>query len=327
VCHFKIEGLPTVLAFKSILEPIEVGGQKGLTKVPVKYEGPLKPAALAKWAASFLSDPIDALIDITTANIGVFYKEERAILKGLLFTDKDKKSNLMRSVALNFRLDFITKQWLPIGQVSHTQEELVNQYGVTSFPTLIIINENGEKIDHFTGQFTISELTLFFNKHAYTPTEEDLQPKQSPKKQKTPSPPPKPKEVKLHHVTDQESFDSVCFSMGLCIITFLDTDSEDHQRYIDTLNELVKKYPSVQFMWLDGNKHSEFKSAFGVAESYPQAVAYQRKAKRYRIFMGGFDVDLLSEFIDLVQAGTSKKARISVLDKEPDFGDEGKDEL
>jgi len=315
------------LAFKSVLEPIEVEGQKGLTKVPVKYQGPLKPSSLVKWATNFLSDPIDPVFDITSSNIGTFYKEERVKLKGLLFTDKDKKSNLLRSVALNFRLDYITKQWLPIGQVSHTQEELVNQYGVTSFPTLIIINEKGEKIDLFTGQFTVSELTSYFEKHAYTPTEEDLQPKQTSKKQKAPSPPPKPKEIKLHHVVDQESFDSVCFQLGLCVITFLDTDSEDHQRYIDTLNDLVKKYPSVQFMWLDGNKHSEFKSAFGVAESYPQAVAYQRKAKRYRIFMGGFDVDLLSEFIDLVQVGTSKKARISVLDKEPLVGDEGKDEL
>jgi len=184
-----------------------------------------------------------------------------------------------------------------------------------------------KKIDTFTGQFTVSELNSFFEKHAYVPTEEDMQPKQS--KQKTPPPPPKakPKENKLYHVIDQESFDSACFQLGICVITFLDTESEEHQSYIDTLNDLVKKYPSVQFMWLDGNKHSEFKSAFGLAESYPQAVAYQRKAKRYRIFMGGFDVDLMSEFIEMVQLGTSKKGRISVLDKEPTVGDEGKEEL
>jgi len=126
----------------------------------------------------------------------------------------------------------------------------------------------------------------------------------------------------LHHITDQESFDSACFQSGLCLIAFLDPETEDHNKYIKTLKEIVSKYTSVQVMWMDGNKHSEFKDVFGVADYMPQAVAYQRKAKRYRIFTAGFDFDLLSEFMDLVQAGTSKKGRISILDKEPPIGNE-----
>jgi len=89
--HFKIESLPTVLAFKPILEPIEIEGQKGLTKKPVKYQGALKPAALAKWAANFLSDPVDPLIDIVPGNLDTFLGQDRAKLKGLLFSDKEKK--------------------------------------------------------------------------------------------------------------------------------------------------------------------------------------------------------------------------------------------
>jgi len=118
----------------------------------------------------------------------------------------------------------------------------------------------------------------------------------------------------------------VCYQLGLCLITFLDPEAEEQQSFIDTLNELVKKFPSIQIMWLDGNKHKQFKSAFGIAEGYPQAVAYQRKAKRYRIFTGGFDVELLSEFLEFVQAG-SKKGRISVLSEDPVVGNDEKDEL
>jgi len=179
-----------------------------------------------------------------------------------------------------------------------------------------------KKLRFFSGKFNSKELVSFITKFAHPVTEEDLQPK---KKAKTKQPSPPQKESKLHHVTDQESFDSVCFQLGLCLITFLDPEAEEQQSFLDTLNEIVKKFPSVQTMWLDGNKHKDFKSAFGIAEGYPQAVAYQRKAKRYRIFTGGFDVELLSEFLELVQAG-SKKGRISVLNEDPAV-DDGKEEL
>jgi len=177
--HFKIESLPTVLAFKPFLEPIEIEGQKGLTKKPVKYQGALKPAALAKWAANFLADPVDPLIDIVPGNLDAFLGQDRTKLKGLLFSEKEKKSNLMRAVALNFRIEYLSPSWLPIGQVSHTNKDIVDRYGITSFPSLIIVDENGDKIDTFSGQFTVSECSSFLAKHAYTPTEEDLQPKQT----------------------------------------------------------------------------------------------------------------------------------------------------
>jgi len=325
--YFEVQSLPTVLAFKSSLEPIEMEGQQGFTKKPVKYEGPLKPAALAKWASTYLSEPIDAVIDVTNDKLSAFVEFDRVAKKAIVFTDKEKKSNLLRAVALNYRVDFLAKQWIPIGLVRNTESEIISKYKITSYPSLIIINEAGEVVDTYTGQYTVKELGGFLEKHAHVPTEEDLQQgpshKKKPSQKASPPPPPaKKKEQKLHHVTDQESFDSACYQMGLCLIAFLDSESEDHQKYIDTLNVIVKKYASVQVMWLEGNKHMNFKSAFGVADYLPQAVAYQRKAKRYRIFTAGFEKELLSEFLDLVQAGTSKKARIATLDKEPAVGNE-----
>jgi protein disulfide-isomerase A6 len=322
--YFQVQSLPTIFALKPILEPVEVEGQSGYTKNPVKFEGPLKPAAIAKWAAGFLSEPLDAVIDINSKTVGTFQAFSKAPKKALVFTDKDKKSNLLRAIALNFRIDVLSTNWIPIGLVKHTETELTEKYKITSFPSLVIIDNQGDAVDTYTGQFTVDELTEYLKKHAYTPTEEDLQP-QSNQKKSTPPPPPTPakkREHKLNHVTDQESFDSSCYQSGLCLVAFLDPEGEDHQKYLKTLKELVDKYSSVQFIWMDGNKHSEFKNAFGVADYLPQAVAYQRKAKRYRIFTAGFQTDFLSEFIDLVQAGTSKKGRISTLDKEPPVGNE-----
>jgi len=316
--YFKVQSLPSVFALKSILEPIEVEGQKGYTKNPVKYEGPLKPAALAKWAANFLSDPIDAVLDIDSNTISSFLNFDKTKLKALVFTDKEKKSNLLRAIALNFRVDFLTTAWLPIGLVHNSNTEIVSKYQISNYPSLIIVNEEGEAVDKFTGQFNIKEITEYIQQFAHTPTEEDLNPpvKEKPKS-KTPPPPPKKKEQILHHITDQESFDSACYPSGLCLIAFLDPEADEHQKFIQTLKEIVTKYSSVQVLWMDGNKHSEFKNAFGVADYMPQAVAYQRKAKRYRIFTAGFETELLGEFLDLVQAGTSKKGRISTLETEP----------
>jgi len=312
-----------------LLEQIEIEGKVGLTKKPVKYQGPLKPASLAKWASSFLSEPYDPVLDITSENIENFLSNEKWN-KAILFSDKDKKSNLIRALALKHKIDIISQKWLPIGQVPHTQQSIVERFGITSFPTFIVVNEKGEIKSRFSGDFTISELSDFLNPYTYTPTEDDLKPKEQKKQTKqkeSPKEPPKKKEIKLHHVTDQGSFDSACFQLGLCIIAFLDPQTEEHKDYILALEELVKKHPSVQVLWLDGNKHESFKLAFGVAEGLPQAVAYQRKARRYRIFMGGFETDLLSEFIELVQGGGSKKGRIMILDNEPEVGGEEKEEL
>eukprot|EP01123_Difflugia_compressa_P009896 TRINITY_DN3430_c1_g1_i1.p1 TRINITY_DN3430_c1_g1~~TRINITY_DN3430_c1_g1_i1.p1 ORF type:complete len:432 (+),score=95.03 TRINITY_DN3430_c1_g1_i1:112-1407(+) len=324
--HFKIEGLPTVLAFKGILEPIETpDGQKGFSKVPVPYKGQLKPAQIVKWATSFLSEPIDPVIDITNENFQLFLSEKRSPAKALLFSDKDKKSNLLRSVAHNFRIDFITKYWLPVGQVPHTNTELVERYGITTYPSLIIVDEKGEVMDTFSGEYKSEEMKSFVQGYAYEVKPEDLQPNEK-DKQKQQSSTSKPRKAELHHVTSQESFDSSCFQMGLCLISFLDPSSEEHQSYLETLDEIAKKFTSVQVLWMDGTRHEDFKSAFGVAESYPQAVAYQRKAKRYRIFMGGFDVDAITEFIEIVQTGSVKKGRISLLDREPQIVDEEEEE-
>jgi len=179
--HFKVETLPTIYAFKSMLEQIEMEGKVGLTKKPVKYQGPLKPASLAKWATSFLSEPFDPVLDINSENIENFLSHEKWN-KAILFTDKEKKSNLIRALALKHKIDIISQNWLPIGQVAHTQQEIVERFGVTSFPTFIVVNEKGEIKSHFSGQFTISELSDFLKPFTYTPTEEDLSPKEQQKK-------------------------------------------------------------------------------------------------------------------------------------------------
>jgi len=326
--YLQVQSLPTILAFKSLLEPVEVEGEKGYTKKPVKYEGPLKPAALAKWASNFLSEPIDAVLDIDSNNIDRLLSFDKSPLKALVFTDKEKKSNLLRAVALNFRVDYLTPLWIPIGLVHDTDTELVSRFQISNYPSLIIINEAGDIVDTYSGQFNVPELREYLSQHAHKPTEYDLHPPEEVKNEKKkpqtkqPPSPPKKKEQKLHHITDQDSFDSACYQTGICLIAFLDPESEDHQSYLSTLKEIVTKHPSIQIMWMEGNKHTQFKNAFGVADYLPQAIAYQRRVKRYRIFTAGFETDQLSEFLNLVQSGTSKKARISTLDKEPPIGNE-----
>jgi len=84
------------------------------------------------------------------------------------------------------------------------------------------------------------------------------------------------------------------------------------------LDKLVQnpKFASVRILWVDGAKHSGFQSAFQTADGFPQAVAYQRKSKRIRYFMSGFEEDLLGEFLGMVQGG---KGRTASLDVDPKF--------
>uniref|UniRef100_A0A6B2L5M2 protein disulfide-isomerase n=1 Tax=Arcella intermedia TaxID=1963864 RepID=A0A6B2L5M2_9EUKA len=322
--YFKVESLPTIFLFKSYLEGEQVEGKKVWTKNPIKYVGEMKPVSIVKWASQYLLDPFDPVIDITDeSSLDQVFKNIQLKNRAILFSDKQKKSNLMRSVAIKFRPDTLTKHWILIGQASNTQTELVSKYEIDSFPKLIIVDDKGKKLDTFAGQFTNSEISDFLKKYAQDAVDPQINPV-PPEAQKAE---PKPREAKLYHVTDQASFDTSCFQHGLCLIVFLDPQAEEHPSFLETLNSLVSHVPSVQVLWMDGNKHSNLVDAFGVASSFPQAVAYQRKSKRYRNFLGGFSEDQLNEFIILVQSGSSKKGRIATLQEEPKILTEQKEEL
>uniref|UniRef100_A0A6B2L657 Thioredoxin domain-containing protein n=1 Tax=Arcella intermedia TaxID=1963864 RepID=A0A6B2L657_9EUKA len=317
VCgHFGITELPTLLLFKSHLEVVMTEGKKILTKKPLKYEGDMHAEFIVKWITSFLVDPFDPLIDVTDVNyLRRVYKQTHHLKnKAIYFTDKESKSNMMRSLALQFRPDSLTNKWIVIGQVNHTQTDLVSQFQIESFPSLIIIDETGKKVATFKGEYKAHELYEFLKEHAHEVTKSDLLLISKATRN-------------LYQINDQESFDIACSQKDVCLIAFLDSQSEDHQEYITTLGMLMEEQPSqVQLLWMEGDspRIAPFLKEFGVASGFPQAIAYQRNTKRFKNFLGSFTEEQLDEFLDLFQSSTKKS---KFLKEEPKILTEQKEEL
>lgn len=89
---------------------------------------------------------VDAVVDkipnhvkkLTDKNFEEFLKEGNETAKAVLFTEKGTTSALLRAVAIDF-LGSIT-----VGQVRNTQKAAVEAFGVTEFPSLVLL-PGGEK--------------------------------------------------------------------------------------------------------------------------------------------------------------------------------------
>jgi len=289
-------------------------------KDPIDYQGPRTAAGLANWALNFLVDRVGVVTDATLEKF-----ESIKFNKALLFSEKDTHSNMIKALALDFdertALMQEKRTFLPFGQASKDQKKAVEKYKVTKFPSLVVLKADNTPIV-YSGDMKYEPLLKFLKEHANEVTDAHRRAAyegQGGNSKATPPPPPTPAvPPKLWQVDDQSSYDEACRQLGLCLIAFLDPSSSDHAGYIATLEKLVAtpKFASIRIVWIDGVKHSEFKAAFGTADGFPQAVAYQRKSQRIRYFRSGFEEGLLTEFLEMVQGG---KGRTASLDADPKF--------
>jgi hypothetical protein len=88
-------------------------------------------------------------------------------------------------------------------------------------------------------------------------------------------------------------------------------------RHINTLEEVVTKFPSFQILWVSGPENEQFKKELNLADGYPQAVLISRSKRVSRPLRSAFDLDLISEFLKISKEGKAK--RFVPLDRDPSF--------
>jgi protein disulfide-isomerase A6 len=291
---FQVEGFPTVLGFDSELVQVPGGEPGQMSKNPIKFQGQRDSNSVIKFALQFLNDK--NIQRVSNENIDDFLAD--SLNKVMLFSDKDKVSNLFKSLSFTF------KNRLTFGQAKSTDVELMEKYKISSAPKIIVITSND--VHFYEGGNTKQEISQFLIPFA--------------SQRNTPQEPPKAQEEKrepeLHYVTDQESFDKSCRDTGLCFIAFLDPESDSHDSHIQVMNNMLKSFPSVRFMWLNGPSNVDFGSPFRLSDGYPQAVILQKKKLKYKNFLGAFDAEQISEFVEMILKG---KGRIASLDALPKF--------
>jgi len=293
---FDIKGFPTILFFGSEQTPNP--HRPGLPwKNPQPYQGQRTASAIASYATSQLPD------FVMKQNLDKFFGSK--LDKVLLFSDKKKTTNVYKALALEFRDRLVFAQV----QDSH---ELVQQYNIDSFPTLIVIQ--GENVNKFSGKFSRDNLFDFIE--PFAPAKQNSQGGRSP-------PPPREPEVdvpaELITINTSNDFETHCLNKnGPSVIAVFDDEIEETEAYKTSLLAVAEKYKkNFRFLVVNGPEHSSFLQQLHIDSGYPQLIMLNPKKEAMATFVGSFDESGVSHFLDRVLLGS--KRLFQRLDTLPTF--------
>jgi protein disulfide-isomerase A6 len=294
--NYEVKGFPTIKLFPSKLT--EVKG--GVIKKPEDYNGARSAGAMANFALSKLPNFVSP---VTSKNEEKFLSKE--LPKALLFTNKDKTSDLYKALAIDYR------NRMELGEAKHNDKALVEKYNVKDFPTLLVLKDGAEPIK-FEGKLGHQLLTKFLEPHA-APKKEQPPPAsdKGAKKEKPAEPEPEPETGEVYEIRDQATFDKRCVNKGgLCAIAVLDienSDEADHTKYITLLKKIGEAQKGkFRVMYLDGPAQTNFTKELNTPQQYPNLLVLNPRKQGYAPFMGAFDEEAITEFLEGVPLGRRK---------------------
>jgi len=296
--YFGIKGFPTIKLF-----PAEGSVNKGQpTKTPMDYNNQRTAAPIVNFALGYLPSYVATLTPTTIKK----FLSDSSKAKVLLFTEKDKTPNLYKALSV----DFVNR--LQFGEVRKTHTQLVKEFSVETFPTIMVIKVDGEQVV-YGGKMDHSSLMQFLTPFALPSTSSQK------------SPPPEQQQKKeeeaavLYEIVDQATLDKACLSKaGSCLLIFydrtnlqvetpLDEDVEADKRYTAVVQQLFEKYKkSFNFGWIDvatSQQNAQFANAFDLRSFFPTVVVLNPKKQAYIPFVGAFELNPLSDFLDKVLVG------------------------
>ena len=100
------------------------------------------------------------VVKVTDANVNDFLADggNGGGPRALLFTDKNKVTPLLKGLAIEFL------GVLPVGQVRSGETETVTRFGVTSFPTLVLVPGGGAEPEVYDGEMKKPAMVAFLSK-------------------------------------------------------------------------------------------------------------------------------------------------------------------
>jgi len=302
---FNVQGFPTVKLFPSERKKTA----KGIIKEPQDYQGPRTAAALATAAEALLPDPPTLLTD-QNADQWLATPSSRdggeALPKVILFTDKPRSATLYKALCLNLRIG------LDMAEVRGGKApKLAERFGVTQFPTLLVIPDPGAEPIKYAGPIKYIELFKFLFSHARPPKDAE----EAKRDQERRTSEADPQEWELQRITSAADWERACVSkQGVCAVAVLDPmnmSPEEIETYVGMLRELAALYRGkLHVMWLGALEQPQFVETFDLRSGFPALVAVNPKRiatstsnGRYTRFVGAFAVDSLTNFFDALLAG------------------------
>jgi len=301
------------------------GGSKGVIKKSrIVYQGPKKAKFIAEYATKSIVSLVAPIIGgETVTNTKINYNAFLSVKtypKLVLCTDKPETPLLFRALSLEYFGKLI------LGEISHTEKELIEKLNVTKFPTIFYYEAESNEPILFEGKGNHDGIVAFIEEREKI-TKENAE---KAKKQEQLYD-PMPEEIKT-----QEDLLKCINGYGVCAISILsyEPDFEEsvkqHNSEIEILKNLKEQNRKIggpfKYVWINSVEHGKkFIKDFDVPDMLPVFMIVNGKKKVYRVDRGAFVEDSISSFLKDVRMG---RGRFFTYKFEPQLDyDNVKDEL
>ncbi|OLN86590.1 putative protein disulfide-isomerase [Colletotrichum chlorophyti] len=142
-----VQGFPTL----KIVRP----GKKPGKPIVEDYQGPRTATGIVEAVVDKINNHVKR---VTDKDLDSFLEGDKP--KAILFTDKGTTSALLRSIAIDF-LDAVT-----VGQVRSKEAKAVEKFGITSFPTLVLLPGGDKEPIVYDGELKKEGLVTFISQVA-----------------------------------------------------------------------------------------------------------------------------------------------------------------
>ncbi|KAK4176527.1 hypothetical protein QBC36DRAFT_329065 [Triangularia setosa] len=141
-----VQGFPTL----KIVRP-KKGGSKPMVQ---DYNGQRTASGIVEAVVQAMNNHV---VKVEDKSLDKFLGDKTDAPKALLFTDKGTTSSLLKSIAIDF-LDVIT-----VGQIRNTQAKAVEKFGITKYPTLILLPGGDAPPVTYDGELKKEALVTFLS--------------------------------------------------------------------------------------------------------------------------------------------------------------------
>ncbi|KAH6610066.1 disulfide isomerase related [Trichoderma cornu-damae] len=338
-----VKGFPTL----KIVRP----GKKPGRPVVEDYQGQRTAGAIVDAVVAKINNHV---VKLTDKEMDGFLEKEGDKPKAILFTDKGTTSALLRSIAIDF-LDVIS-----VGQVRNKETASVGKFGISSFPTFVLIPGGGKEPIPYIGELNKKDMVEFL-KQAGEPNPEPSPSSAKSGKKSSPSSKakaaskeaPKAAEssaasseasaaaapestlIDIPAIASKAELEEHCLQSKsqTCVLAFVPASaSETRSKVLSSVSQLHTKYVHGKrhfpFFSVDSNVGgaAALKEALGLSGEI-ELIALNARRGWWRRYEGGdFSLHGVESWIDSVRMGEGEKKKLpkEVVVEKPEATEEAK---
>lgn len=308
-----VKGFPTLKTVRP--------GKKAGKPVVDEYKGPRTATGIVEAVVDKMNNHVKKVADKDMAG---FLSERNESAKAVLFTEKGSTSTLLKGVAIDF-LDVVE-----VAQVRSKEAESVGMFGVTSFPTLILLPGGDKEGIVYEGEMKKAAIVEFLsqagapNPGAAAKPEKKKEPKKEKKDTKekpaeeVPEPEPEkaaPQAPAITTLTTPEQLAAECLhpKAGTCVLALvLGEKHSGADEMLASLAEVVHRNAAagrplfpIYAVPAENPAYATLKGELGV-EGEVELVAVNVKRGWWRRYEGG----VVGEWVDGVKMGEGGKRKL-----------------